>query len=132
MNVVDEYNVGVFHSFLWHAREHAPFVRWFVINHDDESDPHTLCCLMHLTYTGLILFLESCSLTDNYYLGMICPVQEAMRRKLPPLLFVASIDDVEHTRYKMKLRSVHCNYQFFQIGGHIPPSSQVVGVPAKL
>jgi len=42
--------------------------------------------------------------------------------------FVALINDIEHTRYKMLFCGVHCKYQFLWNRGCIPPSSQV-GVP---
>jgi len=49
MNSSVKYNVGVFSLFLQQAASKAAHARWFVINHDDEDDPHTLCCFMRTT-----------------------------------------------------------------------------------
>jgi len=69
MNSSVKYNAGVLSSFLQQAASKAAHARWFVINHDDEDDPHTLCCFMHMSYNKMVIFLDSCLLTDNY-LGM--------------------------------------------------------------
>ena len=113
MNQSCNYNAGIFCSLLEHAANQAAFARWFVIDHDDDDDPHTLCCFMHLTYSSLIMFLESCELTD-YYFGTPGP----SAAKISSL--VTSLDNVEHTRYKMSFGGKRRNYQFLHIGSNSP------------
>jgi len=120
MNSSVKYNAGVFSSFLQQAASEAEHARWFVIDHDDEDDPHTLCCFMRMSYSKLIFFLDSCLLTDNY-LGTSGPSSDKIEA------FVKTIDDVEHTKCKMSFPGgLRRNYQFIRIGGKFPSLAQQI------
>jgi len=106
MNSSVKYNVGVLSLFLQQAASKADHARWFVIDHDDEDDPHTLCCFMHMSYNKMVIFLDSCLLTDNY-LGTSGPSADKIAS------FVSTIDDVKHTKFKTSFcGGLHHNYQF--------------------
>jgi len=47
----------VFQTVLLQLADSTVHGRWYIINHDDDTDTNTLASFLHLTYTQLIAYL---------------------------------------------------------------------------